>query len=82
MFHNIDEIYPKYGLYAYGEGRITKKARNMHFDGIPVIFIPGNAGSHCQGRLVIESCCILSYVLFWTLNMRILPNMTFLPNKL
>lgn len=50
VFHDIDEVYPKYGLYAYGEGRITKKARNMHFDGVPVIFIPGNAGSHHQVR--------------------------------
>lgn len=54
VFHDIDEVYPKYGLYAYGEGRITKKARNMHFDGVPVIFIPGNAGSHHQGNLLIR----------------------------
>lgn len=47
---SIDQKYSKYGLYAYGEGRITKKARNMYFDGIPVLFIPGNAGSHHQVR--------------------------------
>ncbi|XP_050306379.1 GPI inositol-deacylase [Anthonomus grandis grandis] len=46
----IDDKYLKYGLYAYAEGRMTKKARNMHFDGIPVLFIPGSAGSHQQVR--------------------------------
>lgn len=46
----IDEQYVKYGLYAYGEGRTTKKARNMYFDGIPVLFVPGNAGSYKQVR--------------------------------
>ncbi|XP_076262725.1 GPI inositol-deacylase isoform X1 [Rhynchophorus ferrugineus] len=46
----LDEKYPKYGLYVYAEGRITKKARNMQFNGIPVLFICGNAGSYKQVR--------------------------------
>ncbi|XP_066139932.1 GPI inositol-deacylase [Euwallacea fornicatus] len=50
IHHELDELYPKYGLYAYGEGRTTKKARNMQFNGIPVVFLPGNAGSHHQVR--------------------------------
>ncbi|RZB38772.1 GPI inositol-deacylase [Asbolus verrucosus] len=50
IFNEIDEKYPKYGLYAYSEGRLTEKARNMYFDGIPVLFIPGNAGSYRQVR--------------------------------
>ncbi|XP_066254191.1 GPI inositol-deacylase [Euwallacea similis] len=50
IHHELDEQYPKYGLYAYGEGRTTKKARNMQFNGIPVVFLPGNAGSHHQVR--------------------------------
>ncbi|ERL88462.1 hypothetical protein D910_05848 [Dendroctonus ponderosae] len=45
----IDTYYRKYSLYAYGEGRMTEKARNMDFTGIPVVFIPGNAGSYQQG---------------------------------
>ncbi|CAG9093674.1 unnamed protein product [Plutella xylostella] len=45
-----DSIYPQYALYAYGEGRVTEKARKMWFDGIPVLFLPGNSGSHMQGR--------------------------------
>lgn len=48
--NDMDKIYPKYGLYAYGEGRLTSRVRNMYFDGIPVLFIPGNAGSHKQVR--------------------------------
>ncbi|OWR55551.1 gpi inositol deacylase pgap1 [Danaus plexippus plexippus] len=42
--------YPQYGLYAYSEGRFTEKARKMWFDGIPVLFLPGNSGSHMQAR--------------------------------
>ncbi|KOB69147.1 GPI inositol-deacylase [Operophtera brumata] len=49
--HFHDNIgYPAYGLYAYSEGRLTEKARKMRFDGIPVLFLPGNAGSHMQAR--------------------------------
>lgn len=39
-----------YGLYAYSEGRLTERSRNMDFDGIPVLFIPGNSGSYKQGK--------------------------------
>lgn len=48
--NKADNEFKKYGLYAYSEGRLTEKARNMYFDGIPVLFIPGNAGSHKQVR--------------------------------
>jgi len=47
--NNIEEKYPRFGLYAYGEGFLTERLRRMHFSGIPVLFIPGNAGSHEQG---------------------------------
>nr|CAH7713040.1 unnamed protein product [Callosobruchus chinensis] len=43
--HHLDHKFPKYGLFAYSEGRFTSEVRNMHFNGIPVLFIPGNAGS-------------------------------------
>ncbi|XP_066603926.1 GPI inositol-deacylase [Prorops nasuta] len=46
----IENSYPRFGLYAYGEGFITEKLRRMHFTGIPVLFIPGHAGSHKQVR--------------------------------
>ncbi|PNF36371.1 GPI inositol-deacylase, partial [Cryptotermes secundus] len=42
--------YPRYGLYAYGEGHMTERLRAMKFGGIPVLFIPGNSGSHKQVR--------------------------------
>ena len=44
-----EDRYPRYGLYAYGEGFYTEKVRRMRFSGIPVLFVPGNAGSHEQG---------------------------------
>lgn len=45
----------KYGLYAYGEGKMIYKVRGMQFSGIPVLFIPGNRGSPKQGIVqVIE----------------------------
>ncbi|CAB0008502.1 unnamed protein product [Nesidiocoris tenuis] len=47
---NVTNTYPKYGLYAYGEGRLIQKIRSMRFTGIPVLFIPGNRGSPNQGR--------------------------------
>ncbi|XP_046471000.1 GPI inositol-deacylase isoform X2 [Neodiprion pinetum] len=46
----IQQQYPRYGLYAYGEGFTVSRIRAMHFSGIPVLFIPGNAGSHHQVR--------------------------------
>jgi len=46
---HIEEKYPRYELYAYGEGFVTEKLRRKHFTGIPVLFIPGNAGSPEQG---------------------------------
>ncbi|KAJ0177266.1 hypothetical protein K1T71_007275 [Dendrolimus kikuchii] len=45
-----NNIYPQYGLYAYSEGRFTERARKMWFDGVPVLFLPGNSGSHMQAR--------------------------------
>ncbi|XP_050561004.1 GPI inositol-deacylase [Spodoptera frugiperda] len=45
-----NKIYPQYALYAYSEGRFTERARKMWFDGVPVLFLPGNSGSHMQVR--------------------------------
>ncbi|KAJ8679258.1 hypothetical protein QAD02_015045 [Eretmocerus hayati] len=45
-----DYLFPRFQLYAYGEGFVTERLRKMHFSGIPVLFIPGNAGSHEQVR--------------------------------
>lgn len=45
-----NDDFPKYGLYAYSEGGLTEKARAKEFTGAPVIFVPGNSGSHKQAR--------------------------------
>lgn len=50
--NDIEEKYPRFGLYAYGEGFLTERLRRMHFTGIPVLFVPGNAGSHEQVRSI------------------------------
>jgi glycosylphosphatidylinositol deacylase len=44
--------FPKYGLYAYGEGegKPVERLKAGKFSGIPVLFIPGNSGSHKQVR--------------------------------
>lgn len=47
------ETYPMYKLYAYAEGEQLMEdmsRENYRFSGIPVLFIPGNAGSHQQVR--------------------------------
>lgn len=45
-----NDNFPAYGLYAYSEGQLAQKTRNMQFTGAPVIFVPGNAGSYKQAR--------------------------------
>ncbi|XP_055912888.1 GPI inositol-deacylase [Eupeodes corollae] len=49
---HVDEgkQFPKYNLYSYAEGSLIENARSLKFNGAPVIFIPGNSGSHKQGR--------------------------------
>ncbi|XP_012268324.2 GPI inositol-deacylase isoform X1 [Athalia rosae] len=46
----IQKQYPQYKLYAYAEGFAVGRIQSMRFYGIPVLFIPGNAGSHHQVR--------------------------------
>ena len=40
----------KYSLFAYGEGQLSEPLRKGQFSGVPVLFIPGNAGSFRQVR--------------------------------
>ncbi|NXY73514.1 PGAP1 deacylase, partial [Glareola pratincola] len=42
--------YPVYELYLYGEGNYAEENKNLFLTGIPVIFLPGNAGSYKQVR--------------------------------
>eukprot|EP00092_Neocalanus_flemingeri_P010254 GFUD01011050.1.p1 GENE.GFUD01011050.1~~GFUD01011050.1.p1 ORF type:complete len:1057 (+),score=343.38 GFUD01011050.1:48-3218(+) len=48
----VNQTFPKYRLLAYGEGegKHIGKLKAEKFDGIPVLFIPGNSGSHKQVR--------------------------------
>ncbi|XP_023930190.1 GPI inositol-deacylase-like [Lingula anatina] len=47
---NVKEKFPRYDLYIYGEGEYAVKLRSLKLTGIPVLFIPGNAGSYKQVR--------------------------------
>lgn len=47
-------LYPQYNLYVYGEGEEAAKYYNHKFSGIPVLFIPGNAGSYKQGIHILN----------------------------
>ncbi|NXX80938.1 PGAP1 deacylase, partial [Urocolius indicus] len=42
--------YPAYELYLYGEGNYAKENKNLLLTGIPILFLPGNAGSYKQVR--------------------------------
>nr|XP_031361233.1 GPI inositol-deacylase isoform X3 [Lonchura striata domestica] len=42
--------YPAYELYLYGEGNYAEENKNLLLTGIPVLFLPGNAGSYKQDR--------------------------------
>ncbi|CAL1582641.1 unnamed protein product [Knipowitschia caucasica] len=46
----VTRLYPAYGLYLYGEGVYAQETRNLKLSGAPVLFLPGNAGSHKQAR--------------------------------
>uniref|UniRef100_A0A8C9FB80 GPI inositol-deacylase n=1 Tax=Pavo cristatus TaxID=9049 RepID=A0A8C9FB80_PAVCR len=40
--------YPAYELYLYGEGNYAEENKNLVLTGIPILFLPGNAGSYKQ----------------------------------
>jgi len=42
--------YPAYELYLYGEGNYAEENKNLILTGIPILFLPGNAGSYKQGK--------------------------------
>lgn len=46
----VQSLFPNYGLYVYGEGHTVEPLSKGIFSGIPVLFIPGNAGSFKQVR--------------------------------
>ncbi|RXM27810.1 GPI inositol-deacylase [Acipenser ruthenus] len=46
----LQRQYPSYGLYLYGEGIYAEENKKLKLTGIPVLFLPGNAGSYKQGK--------------------------------
>ncbi|XP_074857208.1 GPI inositol-deacylase isoform X1 [Carettochelys insculpta] len=46
----ISRRFPAYELYLYGEGNYAEENKNLILTGIPVLFLPGNAGSYKQVR--------------------------------
>ncbi|MBN3323965.1 PGAP1 deacylase, partial [Atractosteus spatula] len=48
--HRVSQRYPGYGLYLYGEGLYAQHSRSLKLSGVPVLFLPGNAGSYKQAR--------------------------------
>ncbi|MGH0143343.1 UNVERIFIED_CONTAM: hypothetical protein FKN15_007405 [Acipenser sinensis] len=44
----LQRQYPSYGLYLYGEGIYAEENKKLKLTGIPVLFLPGNAGSYKQ----------------------------------
>ncbi|XP_043361452.1 GPI inositol-deacylase isoform X3 [Dermochelys coriacea] len=46
----ISRLFPAYELYLYGEGNYAEENKNLLLTGIPVLFLPGNAGSYKQVR--------------------------------
>ncbi|XP_041118286.1 GPI inositol-deacylase-like [Polyodon spathula] len=48
----LQRQYPSYGLYLYGEGSYAEENKKLKLTGIPVLFLPGNAGSYKQARSI------------------------------
>ncbi|KAM9305573.1 GPI inositol-deacylase [Gastrophryne carolinensis] len=46
----VARLFPTYELHLYGEGFYAEKNKNLSLNGIPVLFLPGNAGSYKQAR--------------------------------
>ena len=55
--------FPNYGLYAYGEGKMAEALRENKFSGIPVLFVPGNSGSHKQVSLNVILSIKVTYII-------------------
>ncbi|XP_075036065.1 GPI inositol-deacylase [Mixophyes fleayi] len=48
----VSRLFPAYELYLYGEGIYAEENKNLSLSGIPVLFLPGNAGSYKQARSI------------------------------
>ncbi|XP_078684049.1 GPI inositol-deacylase-like [Branchiostoma floridae x Branchiostoma belcheri] len=50
LSENVTKSFPRYHLFLYGEGAYARQSKNFKLTGVPVLFIPGNAGSYKQVR--------------------------------
>ncbi|KAK8378408.1 hypothetical protein O3P69_011121 [Scylla paramamosain] len=50
LLTEVAKQFPLYGLYVYGEGDLVKDLEDKKYAGVPVLFVPGNGGSHKQVR--------------------------------
>lgn len=50
----VSTAFPDYQLYVYGEGEQAEQYRKGMFEGLPVLFIPGNGGSFKQGLTLLH----------------------------
>ena len=50
LWKGTSKRFPRYALHLYGEGDYADRSSNLKLTGIPVLFIPGNAGSYKQVR--------------------------------
>ena len=48
----IQRRFPSYKLYVYGEGHYAEQLARKQYNGVPVLFIPGNGGSYKQGMII------------------------------
>ncbi|XP_035224963.1 GPI inositol-deacylase-like isoform X2 [Stegodyphus dumicola] len=48
--YEVASKFPRYSLYIYGEGKYAESLKAGNIQGNPVLFVPGNAGSHRQVR--------------------------------
>lgn len=61
----ISRRYPAYELYLYGEGSYAEENRNLMLSGIPVLFLPGNAGSYKQGNMSPKEYWYIPLKVYW-----------------
>ncbi|GFY57800.1 GPI inositol-deacylase [Trichonephila inaurata madagascariensis] len=65
--YEVMKQFPRYKLYVYGEGKYFEELQKDRFTGNPVLFIPGNAGSHRQVRSLASVALRMAHSLHTTM---------------
>ena len=57
MPNEIQSKFPRYNLFIYGEGSYAQSlidmGEDLQLDGVPVVFVHGNAGRYKQVHIII-----------------------------